>query len=715
MQYDEKVPWALGKDGRRRLLLFLAKFSDFTNSPIAATLAWVCRSKGWAFDSYYDSYHEGVHFPGGDWRDLEVGKLTGGTVCADRHFEEFYHLVLRFDVAVVTAGESVFGPSLKRLNIPVVVESDKTSLIYRSVFARLEMPLSPTTVMIGANLDFALRGVEAYLGAEIWLREAKGVHETISNEELSNLCAPGDTIVCVCVHDSVIARLKEKGYSVEIIDKMAAGDGYLSITKRLARRWADSAKGWLLGDPALVCHWLPKACEDRLIPIYSIPQQRIIGELADLISTSGSVVYGRQYSDHDFFALSKLNQSLQVIDPCRPPFPSVRHLGSVWERRGNDEGFFLSEYSDEELRLFCREQRVLVSLLFWSGMIRELVNLYNLMDLIAATRLRCGLVLTSESFEYMLHPPMELLTIPVGDGGVFPLVEVLLGSCGAGVAIESAMDSDRLQTSLEDSLLAIRQKVANEGYVPRGWWGTMDTDLKRLRWWQKPGPVQFSRESPWIKLRVPSQDSSPDDSAIQGQRLLGWLRWLRAIGRASGLARFVAPLRPYEGFGPGPLKQEVVAAVKSAGFRYMFTKAEFNSSPRIQYMDEQIVALNYTSGRWDGWTPFETINSVWDLRRSEKKLLRSHRPGWIAGTIDTCQWTFGGEFWKRAPGLVEIGKFCSSGGDSGKLLNVKPFTLARYARIVAAEMGSVKRIEPDRSTNSRSGNTLSKRSTDGYK
>ena len=123
--------------------------------------------------------------------------------------------------------------------------------------------------------------------------------------------------------------------------------------------------------------------------------------------------------------------------------------------------------------------------------------------------------------------------------------------------------------------------------------------------------------------------------------------------------------------------------MKAAGLEYMFTKSGFQSLPEVKYMDREFVALNYTSGQWDGWTPFETINDVTDLRKSEKFLLRRRKPGWIVSTIDTCLWTFGGEFWRRGHRLFEIARFCAEGGQSKRLVNVRPHTVARYARIVA--------------------------------
>jgi len=72
--------------------------------------------------------------------------------------------------------------------------------------------------------------------------------------------------------------------------------------------------------------------------------------------------------------------------------------------------------------------------------------------------------------------------------------------------------------------------------------------------------------------------------------------------------------------------------------------------------------LNYTSGQWDGWTPFETINDVSDLKKSEKTLMKREKPGWIVSTLDSCLWTFGGEFWDKANRLLKIAQFCAGGG-----------------------------------------------------
>ena len=150
----------------------------------------------------------------------------------------------------------------------------------------------------------------------------------------------------------------------------------------------------------------------------------------------------------------------------------------------------------------------------------------------------------------------------------------------------------------------------------------------------------------------------------------------------AGLQQHFLPYRPYEFFRAGPLKNDIVEAVKSSGLSYMFSKSGFGPAPIILYQDEDFIALNYTAGQWDGWTPFETVNDVSDLRTAERSLSRRKRPGWIVSTIDSCLWTFGGEFWKSGGRLYRIAEFCAGGGDSGRLINVRPHTVSRYARIM---------------------------------
>jgi len=218
--------------------------------------------------------------------------------------------------------------------------------------------------------------------------------------------------------------------------------------------------------------------------IHARPQSRIIKELESVMHDKGKVIYGRQTDDSEFFTLSRLNKAFQVIDPCRPPFQSLRHSEYSWN--GQVEDLTQAEPGDEKLVQFAEEGKILVSLIFWTGMIRELENLYNLIELIALTKLKCGLALTAQSFEYMMQHPMEALIAHLDNGGIYPLAEPMLASCGIGVGIESVYDPSFLENFLDQGMERIKHKVKNKRLQPKGWWVTLDVDLKKRSWRQRP-------------------------------------------------------------------------------------------------------------------------------------------------------------------------------------------------------------------------------------
>ena len=539
------------------------------------------------------------------------------------------------------------------------------------------------------------------------------------------------------------------------LDALAPADDFASITERLARRWLEQcAGGWILADPTAVAAWLPEAWRERRLSIYGKPQQGIIQRLEDALRQSKTAVLGRQYEDSDFFALSSLGLAFQLIDPGRPPFPVLRVAGYRWESDGvsaegavdtaaqrvagkmpalrpptpgrqdagattppqpagcrrydttpagkmpalqvaGATGVSEMEPDDEQLRAWAREGRVLVSVIFWTGMIRELENLPRVIDLVALSRMKGGLALTTPALAYQPEA-LELLRVPIERGGVFPHLELLLASCGLGASIESRMPAGRLAAYLQASQQELERLGVPEAWRPQGWWATMDPEMLPLPAPKLPLMPKIQSHAPFLQVRyrTPGGNGTAASPVIDDEELSkqpgpavpvsspGMKRRLGDWAREHGLRALLAPYRPYELFAPGPLRKEIIEAVREAGLRYMFSKAGFGQPPAVLYQDADFIALNYTAGQWDGWTPFETINSVDDLRCAERRLLALKKPGWLVGTLDTCLWAFTGPIWERGTGLRDIAHFVAQGGDSKRLINVTPQVVARYARLL---------------------------------
>jgi hypothetical protein len=698
-----------------RLLLYLTADTNSARNAVAATLSWAAEAAGWFFEVYYDAYRLGEHYGGGDPASLPAGMLTGGTMVGAHHHERLYLLLHRFETLALTDGPVAFGPTLEQLGVPRLAVSGFAET-YRRAFEALGVSMPAAAVVLDAQPRRDLAGVDAYLYPEIAGRHALGLEiNALHQDDLAQLGQAGlRQVQTLCLGPRGLKKLEALTSApgsvapqelrvpqmVGPLDTLEPTDDFATLTERVARRWLEQcAGGWVLADPTAVAAWLPDAWRERRLAIYSKPQRVIIQRLEAELRQSKTAVLGRQYEDDDFFALSSLGAAFQLIDPCRPPFPVLRLAGYNWAAGEQSGGIAEHEPDDGQLRAWVREGRVLVSLIFWTGMIRELENLYRLIDVVALSRMKGGLALSTAALEYQPEAPLELLRTPLERGGVFPSLEVLLASCGVGASIESRLPEGKLADYLQAAHQRLERLGVPEAWRPQGWWAVMDPVMLPLPQPKLPMTPRVQAQAPFLRLRYRSPAASapalvaldeaegeietPAPTALARRPAL--TRRLGDWAREHGLRAILAPYRPFEFFAPGPLRKEVIEAVRGAGLRYMFSKAGFGQPPTVLYQDDTFIALNYTVGQWDGWTPFETINHVGDLRRAERRLLAAKRPGWLVGTLDTCLWAFTGPIWSRAAGLKAIADFVARGGASGQLINVTPGVVARYARLINEE------------------------------
>ena len=656
---------------RPRLLLFLAPADHPDRDAVCATLAWIAADEGVLFECYYSAQTIGGHYGGGHPSLTPRAHLRGGTFSGGRHLEQLLLLLQCFECEAVCLGPSIFDGLLADLEIPVRAREDDAERLYTQ-FLVTSVAQPQGRLLIGDGGRPQGIGLDAYAFPEVFHRKLLAFPE--SDEAVLNPSVLSiEGLWLAGQPRSDVHRLdypEEKSVSRQ--------------TAWMARRWREQGTGYLLADPEVVGRWMPTAIRKGWLPIFGIPQREVLGHL-DLKAGDQAVVHGRQQDDSDFLALSRAGLAFQLIDPGRPVFPVLAEANPRRSPAHRHDG----GPPDDQLRQWAREGKVLTSLLFWTGMVRELENLYALTEAVSISGLAAGFVLTTASFEYMWTPPLGLEWVDESLGGLEGKVETLLASGGSGAFLESEVPVERFRQTLKESVDQLSSWLGRTN-VPHGWWGVMDAPFVP----RKAPRLTLKPDHPYVSVRYRGRHQEDVDSPPRtaGEkrgapaRPLG--RRLRRAVRQSPLGSFLEPLRPFDAFMPGPPNRELLTAVREAGFEYALTKSAFGGRPKIVTGIDGLTVLNYTAGRWDGWTPFVTINSIADLQAAERRLIRHGRPGWLLGTLDTCLWAFSGTVLDRGQSLLELCKWVARGGSSGTLVNVLPGVMARYAAILG-EMGVV--------------------------
>lgn len=655
---------------RRPLLLYLARDSDPQRTAVGPALAAVCERAGWDFECYYDALRRGRHFGGGPPEAYRAGEANGGLVAGGGHVEQVLWLATHHAIAAVGDPDALLWPVVDAAGAEALARSADPATIYTAVFERLGEPLPDTAVVVDAAPQPPAGVVVAPFAFPAILAGPPRVAVEASCSATGRERLEGIGILTfegIGVHAEFPGGLA----SNESVD----ASSYAALTAGLAQRHADWGRGVLIGDPALVAAQLPKARRLRLIPLHGRPQSDVIERAEQLIRRAAEPVWGRQYDDTDFFTLAALGHGLQVLDPA-PPFDAARNQPPMFPEPPG--ALAATEPGDAELEHWADEGRVLVTLLLWSGMVREVDCIPRLIDLVLETGLRAGLLLTAETLDHAARPPLTLLSVPAERGGAFGLLEPLLSSTGRGVAAEADMPPGTLEASLSEAVQAAAARLP-PGLRPRGWWPLLDTPLVRGR----TRRVEFrgGRPSVVVDPRAPDAALEAEGDGDGGTRVrpAGARALTAAAAHKLGLRSLFDYRRPFDDRRPGAFDESIAGAVRAAGLEYMFTKAGFGT-PRVVHRDGDFVALPSTAGRWDGWSPFYTLSHERDLRRAERRLGRG--PGWLVSTIDGPLWALSGEVWENGGTAYRIAELAARGGSSGRLVNVTPNVVARYARLL---------------------------------
>lgn len=659
---------------RSQLLLYLASARDPQRLAVGPALAAVAERAGWAFEIYHAAPGRGRHFGGGDPAAGRPGVAAGGLVAGGRHGERAFALARRYAVAALGDANSPLWPALLLAGAEPLLRDDDPAELYKAALERLGQdvpsrayvldgaPQGPHDVVTAPYLYPALLAGPPALALEV----------TATAEQRSALERMGVRDFETLGVGAARAAAFPGGLDACSGDPLPVDEGWTVFTAAVARRYAHWGEGVLLADPVAVGGQLARARRLRLVAVHGRPQTAVVAELSDLVKEAAEPVYGRQWDDRDFFALGELGHGLQVVDPS-PPFDAVGPAGDSLPEPPYDPRD--DEPDDYQLERWADEGRVLATLLLWCGMVRELDCVPRLIDLAVETDLRGGIVITADTVEYGGDDGLALVSVPPDRGGVLGRLELVLGSTGLGVAAEAELPEGALSAHLTTALNRLAERVPR-ALMPRGWWPLLDAGLVPHD--EPLVGLRGRRPVVHVRPRAGAETSQLPPSAAPR-------RDLRAVGgrvvRRSGLGALVDAGRPYDWHRPGALDVEVFDVVREAGFEYMWTKTAFGTA-RAAARHGDFVALPFTAGNWDGWSPFYTVGSVADVRRAERRLRRAGA-GWLASTVDTPLFALSGEVWEHGSRLHEIARTIAGGGASGELVNVTPAVVARYARLLA--------------------------------
>jgi hypothetical protein len=659
---------------RPPLLLYLASGDDPQRLAVGPALAAVAERAGWGFECYYDSLRRGRHYGGGDPARARAGMAEGGLVAGAQHAERTLRLAARHALTAVGDPDSPLWAALVATDAVQLLRSADPAELYAAVYRRLEQPLPERVLVLDGRAQgpYGVTTAPFLYPALLSGPPALGVEACADRgqrEALERLGAGRFEGLGVAAERAAAFPGGLDGGDVLPVDS-----GWTAFTVAAARRHRGWGRGVLVADPEAIAGQLPKARRLRLLPVHGRPAVEAIESLGDVIRAADEPVFGRQWDDRDFFALAQAGHGLQVIDPG-PPFDAAAGVAGVV---GPPPGSSASEQpTDEQLERWADEGRILCTLLFWSGMVRELDCVPRLIDLVAETDVHAGLVVTAESVDHGWDEALGLIAVPRARGGVLGRLDLTLGSTGRGVAAESLLPPGALEGHLRGALDTLDARLPS-ALRPRGWWPLLDARLVRRR----ERPVEWHGRRPVVRagprvrrlargVRRGSGSAGPAAPAAPA-----------SPPRGQGLREFVRGRRPYDGWRPAGVEDSVIAAVRGAGLEYMWTKSGFGT-PTVLRRDGDFVVLPFTAGNWDGWSPFYTAGHAADIVRAERRLRRRARAGWLATTIDSPLFALSGEIWENGRRLHEIVRTVAGGGASGELVNATPDVVARYARLLA--------------------------------
>lgn len=473
---------------KKELLFMLGDFANVNKNAIAATCAWLANVNDYLFELYYDSYRSGKHYCGEPFRFkdniIPVEDYFGSTVLGGGHHEQFYLLNGLFKTSYLLIDTpTIFESSIRGFDSPIINSDTSIINIYTSLFKYFKTPFPDTITILGMRKTKGMPlGADVYYCSEIFFNKTIGVSDYITNEELLQFKNLGVMkLRLIGFSEDVSQKYEKLGFAIQEIKLHSENDDYGIVSINLANERERDIQGVSISDPVLASYFLPWLLRHRTLPVFSFDLPGNLQKIAMLAkSHNQKVIYGRQNCDNDILELSKHDLVLQIVDPNRPPFPVVEEANFSWSFRKADYSL-VDDISDEMLVQWAEEGRVLTSLLFHAGDVRHSSIIWRIFDFVALYKLHIGIGVTADWWNWAPEL-MELTSIPMNKGGMFPYIEPILYAGGLGITAEGK-GYHSVESLIENLSTAKNQikKIAGTEAIPKGYYTFLDIQLRDWR------------------------------------------------------------------------------------------------------------------------------------------------------------------------------------------------------------------------------------------
>ncbi len=473
-----------------RLVLLVSHFDEHCRDLVAMTIGSMCRQAGVEFDVYY----AGEHGEGGLFERL------GSTVLGGHHAARVGRVLAAFQTTVIRRGGTKVFDSLLRQGAHKLIEappSDRFVELYALVAAELGTRMPADAVAFGPA---RIPSPGAVFFPECVYRKAMAVPLQLAPEEMARLKAAGVKTVWTVAGAGADLSAWKTAFEVKSAVNLDAPDPNLAVVES----WIAKATAVDLLEPTLASYLLPLSIrEDRLILSYhyakGVDPDRRRDQMLRLTAGKGqSYALGRWFGDPQIIPMTEKGIGLNVTEPCR-------HIFTVFAKYPVSlpqpaKSCFELEPSDEELRAWAQQGKILATWVLHSGELSHDDAVLTFQDWSAMTKVKIGSGVHWQRFAFD-PDAVELMQVPVREGGVLGLVEPVLHSLGNGIAWETAGDPAKLAAIMADSRKKIAA-VAGEKHAPRGCYFFGDHHLQPKEA-KSPGPAQIAL---WKAVRAAGFD-----------------------------------------------------------------------------------------------------------------------------------------------------------------------------------------------------------------